>query len=175
MKNMQQIIKSHNRNITKKENQAQEARKCNCRVKSSCPLGGNCLTNDVIYRADVNSNKGTASYIGLASGNFKTRYNNHTKSFRHKRYEKETELSKYIWGLKNKNIDHQISWSIVRVSNTHKRDSGQCNLCIEEKLQIIRFRADTSLSLLNKRTELVSKCRHGGDSKQKSICRVKMK
>jgi hypothetical protein len=34
-------------------------------------------------------------YIGITPGDFKTRYRNHTKSFRHEEYKNNTELSKY--------------------------------------------------------------------------------
>ena len=42
-------------------------------------------------------------YIGLTETTFKTRYGNHVKSFKHRKYSKETELSKYIWELKDDN------------------------------------------------------------------------
>ena len=42
------------------------------------------------------------TYLGTAEGDFMKRYNNHTKSFRHKQYSKQTTLSKYIWDIKNK-------------------------------------------------------------------------
>ena len=41
-------------------------------------------------------------YIRLFDTSFKERYRNHTKDFRNQHYEKSTELSKYIWRLKNK-------------------------------------------------------------------------
>ena len=40
-------------------------------------------------------------YYSAVKGEFKFRYNNHTKSFRNRYYEDDTELSKYIWKLKN--------------------------------------------------------------------------
>ncbi len=56
---------------------------------------------------------------------FKLRCHVHTKSFRHKPY--------YVWDLKRKHIAYTLSWEILKYSNTVKPDSGQCNLCIEEK------------------------------------------
>ena len=47
----------------------------------------------------------THVYFGASQVEFKTRYNNHTKSFRLKKYAGETELSKFIWGLKEKGSD----------------------------------------------------------------------
>ena len=94
--------------------------------------------------------------MGLTGGTFKERYNNHTKSLKHKKYEKETELSKYIWDLKGQEIPYTIHWEIVRKSNCNMRQSGQCNLCLEEKLELLTIR-----NALKKRSEVVNKCRHG--------------
>ena len=46
---------------------------------------------------------------GLAESDFKTRYRNHTASFRHAKHKNSTELSKHIWTLKDNNIKHFIS------------------------------------------------------------------
>ena len=39
------------------------------------------------------------TYLGAAKGGFNKRYNYHSNSFRHKRYSKETTLSKYTWEI----------------------------------------------------------------------------
>ena len=44
---MSQIIKGHNKKIVQKE--TQETLECNCRVKTDCPLSGNCRKESVIY------------------------------------------------------------------------------------------------------------------------------
>ena len=44
-------------------------------------------------------------YIGAAE-NFKNRFANHQKSFRHEKYKTETELSKYIWNLRTQLKTH---------------------------------------------------------------------
>ena len=97
------------------------------------------------------------TYIGLTENDFKTRYRNHTASFRHARHRNSTELSKHIWSLKDKGIDHFITWRIISSSSTYNSSSKRCNLCLKEKFFII-CRPD--LSSLNKRNELVSSCRH---------------
>ena len=45
---------------------------------------------------------------GLAGNTFKERFNNHSKSFRQKKYSKETESSKYVWTLKDNWINYVI-------------------------------------------------------------------
>ena len=158
MQNMNSIIKSHNdRTIKKAESTNEPAKKsCNCREKANCPLSGNCLTPAVVYKATVTHGNQTRTYIGNTGGPFKERFRNHTKSFKHQKYENETELSKYVWDLKKKNMDHYIKWEILKKSNTYRRKSGNCNLCMEEKLAIITSKEN----ILNRRSEVISKCRH---------------
>ena len=157
MKNMRSIIKSHNAKIIKSSTRTETAKKCNCREKANCPLRGECLTEAIVYKATIVCSNETKVYIGLSGGPFKDRFRNHTKSFKHERYEKDTELSKYIWNLKRKQCDFNIRWEILKKSNTHQRESGQCNLCVEEKFAILHMKED---NLINKKTELISKCRH---------------
>jgi len=161
MRNVNQIIKTHNASAMSKGTQASGSKLCNCRQKNECPLRGKCLVEDVVYIAKVHADNKVVNYIGLASGRFKLRYYNHTKSFRHERFEKETELSKYVWNLKRKQLEYSITWDILKYSNTKKRDSGQCNLCIEEKYQIFLCAKSSDSAIINTRTELISKCRHG--------------
>ena len=64
------------------------------------------LFTGAVTRKD-NNKKDT--YIGLTENTFKTRYRNHTASFRHAKLRNSTELSKHIWTLKDNCIDHFIS------------------------------------------------------------------
>ena len=97
--------------------------------------------------------------MSFAGGPFKERYRNHTKSFRHQKYSKETELSKHIWDLKKGGVEYNIKWEIIRASNTNIRKSGICNLCLKERFEIMKCE-----KLLNRRSELVTKCRHGNNT-----------
>ena len=45
---------------------------------------------------------------------FNEKYNNHGKSFRNEASNKETEVSKYIWLLKDSNRKNNIKWRIVK-------------------------------------------------------------
>ena len=65
MKNIGSIISAHNRNIL---NLIVQSYACNCRVKSSRLLNGECLTPKMIYRADVSNDKNSEKklYFGLA-------------------------------------------------------------------------------------------------------------
>ena len=55
-------------------------------------------------------------YYGTCENTFKERYSNHICSFRNKSREKNTELSKYVWELKEKDINYFINWNIAMKS-----------------------------------------------------------
>jgi len=133
---------------------------CNCRVKNECPLNGECKTPNIIYCAKVKieNDPNEKTYIGLCETAFKTRYSNHLKSFRHEKHKKETMLSQFIWNLKEKNINYDIKWNILKKSTSYNTITKACNLCLTEKLLICTFKHKNNL--INKRTEFVSKCRH---------------
>ena len=154
--NMGRILKNHNKSVLQTETKDASPRECNCRVKSDCPLQGHCLVTCSVYQADVETENGeTYPYIGLADGEFKTRWYNHNKSFRTVKYKNDTELSKLIWDLKDKNIQNVIKWKIIAKCSSYRAGSKFCNLCLTEKLHILKNPAS-----INKRTEIVSKCRH---------------
>ena len=92
----------------------------------------------------------------LPAGQFLCDNNNHTKSFRDVEYKSSTELSKYIWSLNGR--PYTIKWSIAARSSPYRCGSRSCSLCLMEKLMILKD-SDPD-SLLNKRDELISKCRH---------------
>ena len=154
--NVKNLIKQHNSSIMKTETNANK-RDCNYRNKNSCPLDGKCLVECIVYEATVSTTNQTNTYFGLAEGSFKSRYNNHTKSFRLRRYEHDTELSKHIWSLKDSNNEFHLKWCIKTKATPYKCGSRICNLCLSEKVAIARFK---EVGLLNKRTESISKCRH---------------
>ena len=74
----------------------------------------------------------TKIYFGISETEFKSRYNNHTMSFRNH----DIELSKYIWNLKDQNKDFDIKWSILKKSSGYRNVSKSYNLCLLEKLVI---------------------------------------
>ena len=79
----------------------------------------------------------------------KLRYNNHTMSFRHKKCINDTELSKYLWKLKEQNSDYNLQWSIKAYASPYKCETRKCDLCLTEKMIIAM---SDPKKLLNKRT-----------------------
>ena len=155
MSSMSSVIKQHNyRVLSTTEN---VDRLCNCRNKENCPLEGKCLQSCIIYKADVITNKDSHIYYGASAGEFKSRYNNHTNSFRHRHRKQDTEPSKHIWKAQEKDINFKVKWSVAAYALTCRCGSRRFDLCLTEKYVIARA---NHKNLLNKRTELISKCRH---------------
>ena len=155
MPDIKSIIQSHNRNVIEKTTTTPE-KACNCR-KDTCPLGGTCLTECVIYEAKVSKDTSDKFYIGSTGRSFKDRYGSHKYSFQ-RRGKSETELSKYIWSLKNNGVTHNISWKILKQFRRAKPSArGACSLCNAEKITIAN--ADKR-NLLNSRSELNNMCPH---------------
>ena len=155
MSSMYSVITQHNYKILSTTENVD--RLCNCRNKENCPLDGKCLQTCIVYKADVITNKDSHIYYGASDGEFKSRYNNHTNSFRHQYHEQDTERSKHIWKLQYKGINFNVKWSVTTYASTYRCGSRRCDLCSTEKYVIARV---NHKNLLNKRTELISKCRH---------------
>ena len=159
MPNVANIIKTHNNKIANNNTTTKE-KSCNCRNKSTCPLQESCLTTSIIYNAEVKReecNQPPKLYIGLTEHAFKQRYNNHNLTFRHEKYANSTELSKYIWQLKRNKKTFKVDWSISQRARPYSNETKRCDLCLTEKLCILNADKQT---LLNKKSELISKCRH---------------
>ncbi len=161
MPNVASIITSHNKHLLAKENQTNTPtdKDCNCRKKEACPLAGKCQSQGVVYQATVTreDNQEQQTYIGITEGTFKTRFNNHTSSFRKSKNRNSTALSKYVWTLKDSNVNFNIAWKIIRRCKAYTSITKKCNLCLHEKFIIIYY---PHLGTLNSRNELFSSCKH---------------
>lgn len=162
MGNIKSVISSHNHQLLESRSAATELTQkdnCSCKIKSECPLQGSCLTKNIVYKAEITSTneEDAKEYIGMTATTFKERYRNHKTSINNERYATETELSKYVWKLKASGKPVNIKWSILKRASPRSAGGQRCDLCLTEKLCIIR--ADKNKTL-NKRTELFSKCCH---------------
>ena len=156
MPSMSSVIHKHNKSIMNAEKET-ESRKCNCPRNSTCPLDGNCLQKNLIYKAAVSSGEDTKFYYGLCEPEFKSRLANHKKAFKNRVYMKDTELSKYVWDLKDHNKEFSIKWTLESTAAPCQSGTSRCDLCLTEKLKIAQADPRT---LINKRSEIISKCRH---------------
>ena len=154
---IKKIITSHNKNILSNTpdytNQL-----CNCRQSTLCPLNGKCLRTNLIYICNIKTHQQEKGhyYIGLTEKTFKDRWYKHKNSFLYESKANSTELSKFVWECKRKGSEPILTWSILDQAEPFKPGGKSCNLCLTEKYHIIT----SELNLLNKRSELTSKCRH---------------
>ena len=157
---MKSIINCHNKKVLNQNQPCPNERKCNCIRKELCPLNRNCQAENIVYKATITCNEwtyGEKIYMGIAETTFKKRYSNHKRSFNLPAYKNDTELSKEFWKIKRRNSVPQIKWRILWKCSRFNQSSLRCNLCLNEKLEIALFKGN---NILNRRTELISKCRH---------------
>ena len=110
MPNLKQNIDGHNKSIL--HNKIVPPRSCNCIVKTECLNSGNCLKELVLYQATVSAEDHNPSqtYMGLTENSFKTRGSNHKSLFADANKSHNTELSKYIWYLKENLTKIKVMW-----------------------------------------------------------------
>ena len=159
MPNIKSIINAHNKKMITPVIEEQ-CKTCNCNKKELCPMNNNCLASNIVYQATITSNLENYNdkiYIGLCETTFKKRYANHKKSFNTAKHKNSTALSHEFWRVKDLNGNPCITWKIIRKSKSYNPNSKKCNLCSSEKFEIASFKGS---NILNKRSEVVSKCRH---------------
>jgi len=118
------------------------------------------MKKEVVYEAHVHvdrPNTESKLYHGLTANTFKVRHNRHKQTFEKKKFHDETELSKYVWKLRQKNINFQIEWRLKEHARPFKPGDKFFSLCNAEQTAIIL--ADRRKSL-NKLSEFIAKCRH---------------
>ena len=116
----------------------------------------NIVYQGIMFPKENIKNKKTCIRISLTR--WKLRFNNHLYSLSHHCLKNQTALSKHFWKLKSKGLTPEIQWRILKRSNTPSCFDGRCNLCPEEKIQIMLY-PDPG-NLLNQRCDLIARCRH---------------
>ena len=103
---------------------------------------------------------------GSCETSFKKGYSNHKNSFNVPLYKHDTKLSTEYWNLKMTQLNPQISWKIKGIYKSYKPTSKRCNPCLTEKLEILD---EPDKNLLNKRSEIISQCRHRNKYRLKTL------
>ena len=147
MNNVRSIITNHNTCIIRKsQTQVTSADNCNCRNKEASPLQNKCMNKDIVYKATISTSNAnnTKHYIGMTSSTFKEQYRNHIKSFTQKIFKRNGTFETHLAPKQNK-TDFTIKWSIIKKSISYTGGSKRCNLCLEEKLNILKEKDDTTI------------------------------
>ena len=93
------IFNPHNKKIIRQEEMVSPKPHCNCRVKESCPLNGDCLQSSVVYGCKITSNntaEDSPHYIGLTENTFKDRLYKHKNSFKYETKKNSDEPSNHV-------------------------------------------------------------------------------
>ena len=168
--NVTRQIKGNNRKVLHPE-KIMQLKGCSCaNGPDNCIVeGGHCLTDNVVYLAQLNYEQDhpitgvkesvRKDYFGLTSNQFKIRHSSHKSSLKLPAYKTQTRLSRHVWKLKEKNppIPFQLKFSIVKLAQSYTKESKFCFLCQAEKTFIAY---SDHFSTLNERSEILSKCRH---------------
>ena len=160
--NMDKIITNHNKKIISKSRNADDKQRgCDCRKSETCVVDNKCLTKCVIYRAQIYTRpdlKDSKYYVGLTKNSFKERLRGHRSSFNDIRKRNTTALSNHYWKLIQESKIPKIRWKILSKSNVCCGLYSNCNLCCDEKYEIIKFHEPDKL--LNSRNDMISNCIH---------------
>ena len=79
----------------------------------------------------------------------------------------DTALSTFLWELKKSTKETpKLTWSVLKFVPAYSNISKRCLLCLNEKLLIATY--PDQKQLLNKRSELIAKCRH----ENKFLCKT---
>ena len=161
MPNIGSVISSHNKKNLE-DRKPLERGSCNCqrRYRDNCPFHGECLTGNAMYEAEISSTEDDYPgnlYIGITEPPIKGRLGNHERDCNNEEYANSTELSKEVWKIKKKGFTPSVRWRIIKQLPAYNPETKKCLLCLGEKIEILEREGE---NLLNKRSELVSTCRH---------------
>lgn len=161
--NVRTIIDNHNKKILSELETVPsiEEQLCSCRAKdkANCPLDNQCMSRAITYKAVVKAGEviPDQNYLGATEPPWKERLGNHKQSFTKEYKRNDSSLSQYIWKLREDGIHADVTWSIMSHSFPYRCGSRKCDLCLTEKLAILK---SDPKSTLNTRSEILGKCRH---------------
>ena len=135
--NIKAEIHKYNKNTLEKAQQEHpDTQFCNCTNKKQCPLNGLCLTESIVYQANIMPNipgYKEKVYLGLSKTTFKVCYSNHKKLFTKQCHKNDTELSKDYWKVKQQNRILRIKWKVLRKCHAYNQKKKQHILCLNVK------------------------------------------
>ena len=112
------------------------------------------------YKATIfpmENRKDIKIYFGISAGNWKQRLYSHVHSFSNPSLRNQWALSKWFWSLKDSGLTSLVWWNFI-IRLTTPSNLSRCNLCLEEKIHIIKYR--NASKVLNQRNDLIFKCCH---------------
>ena len=113
----------------------------------------------IVCKATTTSDDGEIkTYTGCTDCTFKERHYHHTSDLRHRDQRKNTKLANYVWKKRDEGAEiTHIKWEVEKQCHNYAPGSGKCDVCLTEKLSIMKNRDPRSL---NQRSELMNTCLH---------------
>ena len=133
-------------------------------------INGDCRNESLIYKCTATTCNLKKVYLGLNDEEFqKQRYYDRVKSFKNDIYANSTTILIYLWQIKKKGkkITPILTWEVLQTAKAYSNITRRCSLCLHEKLAIITYLYPDEL--LNRRSELVTKCRHENNFQLKNF------
>ena len=116
------------------------------------------IFSNVIYKKNRKNKQHNKNLHRITtSTTFKDNCRNHKASFNNKQKRYSTELSNYLWQLKDKDKNYTLNWEILCRTKTKPNNNKTCKLCSLEKYEIEKTEKAISL---NKRQERQQPCLH---------------
>ena len=160
MPSMGSAIARHNTKLLNDGKESVTSPTCNCRGGTlECPVNGQCLNQNVIYRAAVTTTHDNNSefYTGLTSRTFKRRLYEHRTDSNNAARRTKTALSGHVWDLKDSSRTYNTTWNIMDRAPPYNPITRKCRLCLKEKFYIMYTPHNATL---NKRDEIWTPCRN---------------
>ena len=133
MNNMSKLIKGDNKKFTLKP--SDQRPKYNCRRKPEYPMERNCQVNNFKYKCDATRPLPKKAYLGLAEGEWNSRFYNNKLLFKYKKYSDKTTLPRDMWNLKSVSSETpNLKSSHLRCVTPFSNISKKCLLCLYKKL-----------------------------------------
>ena len=125
MSNIKAEIHKHNKSFLEKAQQKiPYTQLCNCANKKQCPLNGQCLTESIVYQANITANIPVYKekvYLGVSETTFKVRYGNQKQSFTKQHHKNDMELSKEYWKVKQQNGTPRTKRTVLKKCHAYNQ------------------------------------------------------
>ena len=102
----------------------------NCRIKTNCHVS-------LVYKATLQT-ADASEYIGLTDNSFKTRYNNHTYSFRIEAKQSANTLAAQVWKKIAQTYPKNQVRNYQKISRLHPRPTRMQTLPLRKVLYIVK-------------------------------------
>jgi len=123
-------------------------RHCNCSVKQNCPLNGKCLAPCIVYKAKVNTNSDKHTYYELCERKVQSMIQQPHEIIQVAKVWKRNWIVKVFVETKRvqrSSKEFTLSWEIA--VHAYKCETRRCDLCLSEKVCIIRAEPNGLLNM----------------------------